>query len=330
MAARSLHQRHLQQRKGNRMLGLVFGSLISATIVGGIIVVVLLTVRGKVDKPTGASSASALQRLELPDKVPTELIRYTDGSTVANDLYRTAIRLAEEHRNDFLSTSDDDPPDAARAREAADLLVQAAQCSVVQPGLLDDMLPLKPAARPSYGDSLELMVDAALFHARDAKERGDDFRADLVAKAVFVFGQRLVNYSTRIWHRQYGWQTMITSSLVLYQISPEGSEDEKRYRALNDQLYEELKKWDEKQKAVRTSRPNFSDLARIALLDEDLGWRLEATLQLGVAKFVPGRGRGNDRMILDTIQKLLDDKDPQVREAASVADKFTRDDVRRL
>jgi hypothetical protein len=63
--------------------------------------------------------------------------------------------------------------------------------------------------------------------------------------------------------------------------------------------------------------------------DEDLSFRIEAVLKLGMAKFNPG-GRGNDRNIQQTIEQAKNHPHPLMVQAGIAAAGLTKEQMHKL
>jgi len=312
----------------NRAAMIIIGSVVSASFIALLVVGIIVMSRGKAQAPTDASGPEALAPLTYPDNLPTF---YTpiDATTPANAHYDDALSYAISNRRKLVYRAGEQP-DSGTANHIADLLIRGMNAKQVNAPMFDDRLPMQPNPTPDYGDSLEWMIDAAKWAATDAEERGNTDRAKEITHAIFAFGQRLYENNKRFYHRVTGWQTMTEAINMLYMFSEDGSDDEKLYKDLYDQMYAQWQRWDKKlNKVVKALRPNFGDLIRIAENDGDVGVRIMATMQLGIAKFAKSRGEGNDAAIRRTIEKLKEDDEPLVAEAAKAAEAFTAEDVRR-
>ncbi len=80
---------------------------------------------------------------------------------------------------------------------------------------------------------------------------------------------------------------------------------------------------------VKNLRAHVADTVNIARNDEDLTFRVAATLNLGVLKFSPG-SKGNDRLIKQTLDELKNDPNPLVAEAAAKAQAVSREEMNRM
>ena len=87
--------------------------------------------------------------------------------------------------------------------------------------------------------------------------------------------------------------------------------------------------WIPKSEVVFSLKPNIGDVLNVAMHDQDISWKLEATLALGRLKW-NARTTGNKKAILRAIEELKGSQDQLIREAAQIADAFTAEDVRAL
>jgi hypothetical protein len=330
MAARSYQRRQMERRQSGTKSNVIIGSIVSAVAVAVLTALIILLVRGQPDLPTSATSAARLQRLSVPDFIPRDLYQSTEDTNAANFYYEQAIQFAMDNRARLQTNQlQGKQPDPELSRRIAEMLTEGMKCQRVHKPILDQRLPIVPNPMPDYGDALDLVTDAATFHGRELLRQGRRPDADTVGRAIFALGRRLFESDERYWHRVFGFQTMIEGLLLLYQSAEPGSPEEKRFKKIHDDMYEIWRDWNAKVGVIKAMRPNYGDLIRIARHDQDVGWRIEATLQLGIAKFGVGRGRANDRAIQQAIRELQSDPDPRVAQAAKVAEAFTVEDVRR-
>jgi hypothetical protein len=76
---------------------------------------------------------------------------------------------------------------------------------------------------------------------------------------------------------------------------------------------------------VHDEHPAPGDIFNLAENDQDLAWRVQGVLELGLVKFVAGK-RGDKRRVAELINKFKHDSDPLIVSAADAADKFTKAD----
>ncbi|MEX2216884.1 MAG: hypothetical protein WD768_22415 [Phycisphaeraceae bacterium] len=229
---------------------------------------------------------------------------------------------------------------AAEVGEKVIDLFLAIQTAGEVPGkTMDDMVPMQPQARPKFGAALlELtlvaMHRAAVIHNRaNAQSKA---RALGVAQAIWELGQSMFENSERVQLRTMGLELMRAGGTELYNWSADGTKlgDAilKWVNAMNDFDNEY---WGPKCEVLSTllygeaQSPALADLTHTALNDEDLSWRIAATLELGRVKYSK-RTPAQDRAMQAVIQTLMKDKNEKVAAAAKAAHEFTKEQVRDL
>lgn len=288
-------------------------SLISAFI---IVIGIAVMWRG-VDAPTAASRDELLVKMSLPTDLPAMDQRGSSGDATSD--YRAAIELYQEHKHDLRRK---DPPREI-VKQLADHLLAGAQKASVTSGFLDEQLPLEPGARPEYGDAATKVASLALHAVSDA----DPAEKERVARAAFLYGRRLFDHNVRISPRRAGLVVMATAAMNLEQML-EGDAKRQATKWV-DAIGDIQMAWEEKLQGMYRMEESAGDLMRIANYDEDLSFRVEALLQLGVAKYLTD-SRNNQRAMENVLEDNVESSEPMLVKAAKAATAFTREQVRQV
>jgi hypothetical protein len=209
------------------------------------------------------------------------------------------------------------------------MLVEAADAGRFSAVFVDEDIPMAPFEKVERQEQPGRLAREAYHHARALFR--DDRKADSAdtGVAIMLFGKRLFQDSRRLPNRLAGLQIMQSEGLrVLNTLPDEVPGGAETVNAWKDALSEIESLWKPKiTKVVQSTAPQIGDLVRIAKEDEDVAFRVAATLQLGVAKFNPQK-LGNEALIEEAIEQLQEDEEPRVREAAEAAEAFTREELR--
>jgi hypothetical protein len=310
------------------------GILISAAIIVLIAVVTVIGLRGVPDRSTGYSAPKMLEVKDF-SKLPT-IVEYPSGD--ASAAYDAMFAFYEDNRA-ALDSIDDVQADLAE--RAMDLVIKSHESGTLSTSYIDKQIPMVPNARPKFGAALQVLADVTMRRAQELHERPNaeqKARAEKAAKAVFAMGLSLFDKSQRVPIRTNGIAIMTSAGTELYNWSGEGNEYAdtvtKWTNAINA-LIEDY--WKEKSEVVYSLRLNtpelratIGDLLKFAYEDKDQSWRIEAILALGRVKYMPGRGKGNDRAVLTCIAALKQDKNAKIAEAAAAAETYTKEDVKNM
>jgi hypothetical protein len=270
-----------------------------------------------VDAATDASRDEVLVRYVLPEGLPAVFTAGASGDATGD--YEAAIELHEQHKHDLRGKS----PPAEVVGKLRSQLVTAAKKATVAQGFLDQRIPLVPGASTEYGDAPTKIASVVLGNLKGLKEV-DQVRA---ARAVFAFGQRIYEENVRISARRAGLMVMTSAGLTLESLL-KGAERDAVTQWINS-ISKLLDKWDEKLKAIHQMAGNAGDLIRFANRDGDLGFRVEAMLQLGMAQYLTDSGN-NRRAIRNALSDNVNSPEPMLAKAATAALNFTREQVRQV
>ncbi|MBI1335569.1 MAG: hypothetical protein GC164_01250 [Phycisphaera sp.] len=299
-----------------------FGILISIALVLVIGVAGFLTYRGTPTPPTAASMPAALKAQTLPDSLPRINPQAGSGQGQAVKLYLDAFKLYNDNSSKLTNT----PMPPALADPIAQKMIQAAKAPEPEFGFLDSHWPMVPGGEADIGDALALAAQVVQLRAGDLVEAGDKTKAADYLRATWTLGERALRLNTRLDPRVQGMQIMMASGSALFEADP----------SMQDKLNEWVtalngieRTWSAKIAAVRSTRPNVSDLINIAEHDEDKTFRLDATLYMGRVKFNPG-SRGNMRVLNNAIDRACTSDDPQIADAGRWAKALTVEEYRKL
>jgi hypothetical protein len=310
----------------NTLIGIAISLAIFAFF-GGLIYVSTL---GVVDAPTPDTAPEKLAKQTLPADL-TPLYDVTEPREDAKAIYYDAIAFYLQQRNRFGSSN----PPRALVLELGSALVEASKAGRVSKPFLDERVEVSLVSDPDFGDALEAVPRVVLDEVDRVMEEGDLQTARTLASGVFAFGHRAFVHAERFYVRWIGLGTMQQALSSLYQIANERPliERERRHEVLEPwaQAVDGLQKdvWTHKAQIVTGLEPQVGDLINIAKNDEDVSFRVRATLQLGVVKFNAG-SVGNERGIKEAIEQLKEDENPLVAKAAEVAAQMTREDLRNV
>lgn len=281
--------------------------------------------RGVSDPPTSATSDSKLMKRKLPSDLSALFVPSIPNGE-ASRTYSKILDLYLDRREDFNA----DRPSREITGQLVDQLMIGMAQERVKPGFLDEHIPVQPGATPDFHDALELLHVLALLRADEAYEAGNKADAVKIARAVWAFGQRAFQNNVRLYNRLQGLTIMLDAGDKLLPWSTElGTADSESIRSWLAILDEIAQIWQAKYELLASLRPRIGDLLNIARNDQEISFRVAATLKLGLAKFNPG-GRGNKRVIDDIIRKAMTHSDPLMVQAGIAANAMTKEQMRKL
>jgi hypothetical protein len=301
-------------------------SLVLVLILGGFFFIMTYS---PADDPTSATKPSALEKVELPTDLPA-IVEATEVNRDANAAYAAVFAYYYEHVEDFAKNHRViEDPDEASATKLTDLLVEASKAGHLTRPFLDGIVPMKPGAEP-VNDPLGIIPQVVLTQAERSYKAGNKAYAIESAKAVWALGERAIRNSVRLYNRRGGLAAILRAAPSLGEWAAES--DPALVDKLNPWSAPLIKlndAWGKKLPIVRAVRPQIGDLINVAKNDKDLTFRIEATLQLGAAKFNP-RTKGNAKAIQRAIDAAKSDADPLVAAAGAAADAFTVQEMRKM
>jgi hypothetical protein len=300
------------------------GIAISVVIHQAVGAFVFFATGGVADLPSAATRGDKLDRITLPEDLPA-LYESDNPTEDADPKYREALAYFEENKKALSRTN---PPDDLIDHLTV-LLVEAMNAGQAPEGFLDDQIAMQPVATPAYGAALEAVPDAVLRRAAKRAEAGETAEAVQAAQAVWALGERLMRNSVRLMNRRQGLVMLKGAANLFADCSEKQPELATKLEPWVPALRRFDEPWESKMAIVRVVRPHIGDLINMARNEKDLTFRLEAVLNLGVAKFNAGH-RGNRRAIDETINAAKADANPLIAEAGRAAEAYTLEQVRKL
>jgi hypothetical protein len=291
------------------------GNIISALIVLLLAAFVALNLaRQAADPPTAATAPSTLAPAHQADNLP-QLFTPTQLDADANALYDQALSLYARQPHD------------AEA-QIAELLIEAINAGLVQHGFLDQNTTMQIGSIPDVAD-WENMCAALLNHAGALGDEGQTDLAITITTAVWAMTQRAFENNTLLSNRLGALTLLGDAGAALYQWASEPAVDkaalEEWARAMDDIEHA----WDAKRQIVFSVEPDIGDLLNLAEYDQDMTFRVAATLRLGIFQYAP-RGRGNRKAILSAIDHASLSDHHLLAQAGKKAKALTREQMRRL
>ncbi len=281
---------------------------------------------GVADPPTAATSPVHLEKMVLPTDLSPIFIPSAPQGDAAR-VYDRVLDLYQDHRDTFMT---EDYPPTSLTNAMVSLMIEAMQQEKVKQGFLDDHIPVQPGATPDFQEALEAIPELVLIRADEMYREGNTALAISATRAVWALGQRAFQNNQRLYNRAQGLTIMLDAGeKLLSWISESRAADSDNVRQWMKTIHETDKVWRTKYELTARLRPHIGDLLNIARNDNDISFRVAATLQLGVAKFNPG-GRGNRRVILSTIEQAKSSSDPLVVQAGIAAARMTPEQLRKI
>jgi hypothetical protein len=300
------------------------GIILSVVLVILVSVVGTIAYRGIADDPTPRTAPEKLVKVALPAGLPA-VFTPDEPSADATPVYQQAVAYYKAHTKEL----DPQKFNSRAADELAALLVTGMKAGKVSTPLFDEMIPVVPGALPEFGDALEVIPAVVLGRAAQLEKAGDKAGAELNTLAVFAFSQRLFENSVRLYIRNVGLGNLPAAGMQLYPLLDDQPAKQEALAKWGKAVEGIGKTWDDRLQFVLSVRPQIADLIVLSLHDQDMTFRLEAVLKLGVMKFNAG-GRGNRRVLADAIATLQNDPDPVIAYAAKAADEFTIEQMRKI
>ena len=326
-------------------MGNKLGWILAAVLVGGLIVVIVLTVAfpgHSRPKATLKEGMLDLQKVEMPisEIVGSE----PDGDGNAADNYANAATLAVEEKvavtnalktiRDAKGAAAEIDPGALETLRKIDRHVAAGARKkkmqylfVYTPKTLEVHIRVEELARlAEVAGAMNVLGQYYICQKKFAD-------ADQVYKHLMVMGWHMINERSHIHMVNMGmgfqrmaWQGLWDSS------NAQGHKDKKHLETL--QRYETklitlVDFYIQKQKIVWNTRPHPGDIFNVIENDKDRAWRVQAVLALGLIKFSAGEG-GDQDYIKELLEDLVDDEDPIVSAAAKAAKNLTAAEYRKI
>ena len=301
------------------------GIIVSLVIVILIGVLGFVSFRGIADPPTAATSAEKLVKISLPTDLGS-LYQPTQPTEDATESYAKVIAFYQEHHQPLSEPR----PQERFTDPLTDLLIEAMRRGRVQHGFLDQHIPVQPASEPDFGDALEAIPGLVLFRANELYEGGNTQHAVAAVRAVWALGRRAFEQNDRLYVRRWGLPIMIDAGDQLFAWADQTDAIPlEKIQAWASAITEVERAFREKDNIISAAEPHIGDLLNIAQHDQDLTFRVAATLKLGVMQYNPGN-RGNQRVILQTLTETANATEPLLAQAGKAAQAVTREQVRKL
>lgn len=295
------------------------GLAISAMIVLVIVLTVLVALFRPADAPSRATTGDSLKAQTLPSDV-RQLVLPGDRDGDAATLYDQAFRF---YQANAAQLRQNDPPEEL-VRQLRTMLIEAAQATRVSEGFFDRYVKIQA------GLYMELEIDDAagrvaqrvLHHAWFSADQSEQHLKDAIeaVEAVYLMGLRLFDRNVLYASRFNGLYIMENAAAQLENLYREQGDDtrSRRFAGAQREAKEILKAWDDKLKSAMAVPAHIGDLLNVAKNDEELTFRIHATLHMGVALAQPGH-RGNRRAMENLLRRYENSDEPLLAEAAKAA-----------
>jgi hypothetical protein len=284
-----------------------------------VIIAVILWARGDVDPPTLVSSDDALRARKL-DTASLPPVFESKESGDAGALYARALQMYNENRDKLSGRK----PDPAVLRELAGTLKSAMDRHDVTNGFADAAVPLEPGGEADYKDAPTRIANLL---REDAKSLPKEQAADQLL-SIWAMGQRLFMNNVRLAPRRAGLAAMSLAELTYTPLIGSADPHTKAMQSWVPKIEGIVGDWSAKME-VFGSKPNVGDLLRVAELDEDRTFRVEAVLAMGAAKWT-NTTTGNLRGIRNSLAAFQAGSDPLLAKAARAAEAMSREQVRQM
>lgn len=288
-----------------------------------IVIVIIFIARPSADPPTPLSAANMLKMSRL-DSLPE--VWTPSGSGDAAPIYQEFLTLCAASR-DALASVPAAPQDLLV--KLSDLLVRAKDCPQTTAGF-GDTAALEPGAIPDYADAPRKAASqiSEMVVKQIRANTMTPARAQPIVEGLWALGQRLFMNNVRSFTRYTGLSVMHSAFSASGMIRPVAPAVANAMGAWIKGIEETEKRWMDK-KALFSTDASVSDLQRIADLDEDRTFRVEAILYLGIVRWTRPITVPNQGLIAVTLDKYAHDTDPMFAGAAKVAKSSTRESVRK-
>jgi hypothetical protein len=296
------------------------GIIISIILVALLAFLFVALSGGQVDPPTRATAPEKLKEFKMKAGLP-KMWEVSSPDASATALYDKLFTTVHGNKR----YADDNVPDAL-VETAMSQLIAASEAGQIANGWLDEKIPMEPSATPEFGDTLEVIYTLALKHATKLTS-SEPSRAVRILRANFALGQRAFDNNKRLYPRRVGLDIMLETAGSLSQLSEQEASLNSELSAWQPELEKLRSVWNPKIELVLNLRSNIGDLLNIAEHDEDLSFKSEAVLVLGLRKFSPAGKKGNKTAIEEAIKRLQSDEEPLIAKAAKAAEAIKKEDI---
>ena len=203
--------------------------------------------------------------------------------------YQQVVALSND-RNAITDLIADHNPDASpKIRAIVQLLEQAAPATMGRKYLLFAKGVRLPEASDPVADRLNAIGQMTGAYAAGCISDKTPKLAAKALTALLVFGHRLWQHGLFVDVRTSGISDMQSAAAGLQMVYKSGPAKNKFECDSATKLVGALNKaslrWYDKMKIVDVPDPNSGDMANIVRKDQDLSWRIEAMLELGIARW---------------------------------------------
>lgn len=273
------------------------------------------------DAPTSATTGDKLNALAFPQELAQAVLGQPNHDN-ATPFYDKAFGFYLAQRDPWNLQN----PDEKLVVQLAQFIVQAHASGQIDPGFLDDHLPVQCGfyVRSSLEDALEVVPSYVLTHAWTISESPDQQKqAAKEVQAILTLGWRAFHDNTRLYHRRTGLTMIVSCADMLAQWPQHSSLTPEQCEQLKRQAQHIIRVWDAKTQRVGGAEPHLGDLINVAANDQDLTFRVEAMLQLGILKHAPNH-RGNLRAMERLIAQCKQGEQPLLQTAAQAAEAYSQ------
>jgi len=300
-----------------------WGALVSVGMVVVFCLVMFVSMFGFADSPTSRTKPAKLVVMPFPDNLPA-IYTPSNPDADANLIYTQAFKFYDANH----AALSNEPPDKELAQQLTKMMIDAMNAGNVSQPFLDDQVPMSLAEDPKYGDALWMIPQVVMFVASQHEELKEKTEAVQAAKAAFALSHRAFTKSVRYENRGIALELMKMCGNTLDGMAEDPALS-KKLQKYAVPLSKIEKHWNDKREVIGSIKPHIGDLVNMALNEKDLTLRVHAVRWLAIGKFRP-QTKGNARAIMDAIQTCKADPNPQIRQAAEMAENFTIEEYRKI
>jgi hypothetical protein len=315
------------------MFGNRLGWGISAVIIVGTTLIMwwLYQAGSQIAAPGTVGLNAANYSMQLPLD-PRSLATWMSEEQDAMAIYKEAIAEYDAKPrayNIYIERGKLNSPEYAAVEKGVNLLVKAS--TMRRPGVFADRpgeLITYDSDRPALKEALRTIGKTAMKVGRQLEVEKNVTKAREIYRGVYTLGVKL--YEERlVFDEWYEAREMLSVAKWLGEIAESGDEAS-RFKQVDDQILSFYKtKIEPVQNTIMVLYPQTGDVAALAVHGGDVMWRVEAVLTLGRCRYTSPRS-GDQFGATKLIDQLLNDPEPRVRLAASVAKALTRESIHKI
>lgn len=324
-----------RQPKKKANSGVWVGSAISVGILLLICLAVFIKTRpGPADRATGEITDENLAKQVLKTTGLPDLGRAPGGSGSLAEL-----QAVLKSSKNVLTTGGFQEDKSKLARDVIAQLHGAVASGIPTNALEADIPPKRFESAEINGDlfALKKAIDIRIEELNGLSQFDE---AQGIALSQFELGKQIFEKNTRLRTRQRGLRMMRSALTNMGAVNraryDDGEIENDRLQALNadimpwfNAISEVDNSWKSKLKTIDSTKPNVTDLIRVANDDRDLSFRIFAARRLGYAQHERGEP-GNQRAIKDALAALQSDSNAQVASAAKAGASIKREEYAEL